>query len=185
MVIIVKNIFIHLGIVFILIGFSLIFVDHASAQIKNYYDDLEESKEIKNNVNNLYGIFRDGAISVKNDIVDISILLNVYFDDFTEKSKTIVIKIEEVKEKISDLENIVIGLNNNCRYNLNDKVMNSKCKNFKSNYENMYSSYKTMILQYNKIVDAYNVYATKKNISIVEKLSDGIDSADKILEIVK
>ena len=72
------------------------FVDSASASIKNYYEDIEESKKIINDVDTLYNDFKKSAVDVKNGIVDISKSFNIYFDDFEKVNKEIKAKIENI-----------------------------------------------------------------------------------------
>lgn len=177
-----KNIFIHLGIIFILIGFSLIAVDEVSAQIKNYYDDIEASKEIKKNVNDYYDQFKNKALDVKKEIVDTSSSFNIYFEDFTKSYITISNKMDNVKSKITDLDDISQKLFNYCRYDLNDSVMNNKCKSFKTNYKNMYNSFQTMVDNYNKIVNSYNTYATKKKLNSISPYQKEIEFSDNLIK---
>ncbi len=180
-----RNIFIHLGFVFIIFGVSLMFVDHASASIKNYYDDIEESKRIVKKVDYYYEEFKTGAIDVKNSIVDISKLMNIYLDDFDKESTKIEEKIDLVKEKIYRLNITANELINDCRYNLNNKSMNNKCQSFKNNYMNMYDSYGLMIEQYNTVIDSYNKYAVNKGKKNLELLSKEIEESKSILDMIK
>lgn len=180
-----KNIFVHLGFLLIILGVSLIFVDSVSASINNYYDDIEESKRIIKNVDTLYEQFKEDAIDVKNGIVDISKSFNVYFDDFDKANKSITEKIENVKEKINQVNVVATDLINNCRYQLNDINMNNQCKNFKINYTNMMSSYETMVDQYNKVITSYNNYATRKGKVSIAIFSKEIEGSKAIIELIK
>ena len=180
-----RNIFIHLGFIFIFFGISLAFVDHASASIKNYYDDIEESKKIIKKVDYYYDEFKNDAIDVKNSIVDVSKLMNVYLDDFKKANVKINEKISLVKEKLDKINITSNELINNCRYDLNNKNMNNKCQNFKTNYLNMYSSYESMIEHYNKLVESYNNYAKKKGKGNIELLSGEIEESKRIISVIK
>lgn len=161
------------------------FVDSASASIKNYYEDIEESKKIINDVDTLYNDFKKSAVDVKNGIVDISKSFNIYFDDFEKVNKEIKAKIENVQELINKTNVVSNELINKCRYNLNDSEMNNQCKSFKTNYVNMISSYKNMIEQYNKVITSYNNYAARKGKVSVAMLSKEIGESKKIVDLIK
>ena len=158
-----KGSIIHLGFIFIIAGISIICIENVSASIKNYYEDIGRSKEIIKKVNEDYETFKTITVDVKNNIVDVSKTLNVYLDEFTNKNEVIKQKIEKVEENITELNKVSKRLINNCKYNINNKSMISKCQSFKINYKNMSESFDEMIKEYNKVINTYNVYAKKKN----------------------
>ena len=170
-----KNFFIHLGFIFIIMGVSVICVDKVSANIKKYYADLDRSKEIINNVENNYEEFVNGAIHVKDGIVDVSKSFKIYFDDFSKKNDEIILKIQSVEKSINDLNEISFNLIDNCKYDLNNLSMNNKCKTFKTNYIRMINSYKEMLDEYNMVIGYYNDYAKKHKKSDCSLYDSGVD----------
>ena len=156
---IMKGFFIHTGFVLILIGLSIICVDQVSANINNYYADLEKCKQIVKSVDINYTKFKDGANKVKDAIGDVSLSFDFYLDDFESANSVIKKKIIIVEQEIENLNMTADSLINSCKYNLNDSFMDSECNSFKINYGNMISSYNEMIEQYNKVIKYYNDYA--------------------------
>lgn len=164
-----KNPLIHIGILFILLGVSSFFIKVVNAAIKDYYSDLDKSHEIVKNVEDNYSLFMDTANNVKNTIVDVSKSYNFYLVQFVEKSKTLQSKFNTVEQEIENINGYTKKLIDNCKYDLNNSLMDSKCSSYKVNYINMINSYKEMIDEYNKIVDSYNTYAKKHGVSVTKK----------------
>ena len=154
-----KNIFIHLGFVFILVGFSIIFVDKASASINNYYNDVNESNEIISLVHSNYNEFKINSLEIKDDIIDVSNSFKFYLDDFQVVNPGIIEKVKKVEDGINNLSVTVDNLITYCVYNLNDEVMDNECDSFKINFNNMMESYSTMINVYNDVIKEYNEYS--------------------------
>ncbi len=156
-----KNPLIHIGILFILLGISSFFIKVVNAAINDYYSDLDKSHEIVKNVEDNYSLFMDNANNVKNTIVDVSKSYNFYLVQFVEKSKLLQNKFNSVEEYIEGINKYTRELIDNCKYDLNNSLMDSKCSSYKVNYVNMIESYKNMVDEYNKVVDSYNLYAKK------------------------
>lgn len=164
-----KNPLIHIGILFILLGLSFFFIKVANAAINDYYSDVDKSHEIVKSVEDNYSLFMDNANSVKNTIIDVSKSYNFYLVQFVEKSKLLQTKFNTVEQNIDNINKYTKELINNCKYDLNNSLMDSKCSSYKINYVNMIESYKEMIDEYNKVVDSYNLYAKKHGISVIKK----------------
>lgn len=158
-----KKIFLHIGFLFIITGISILLIDNVSASINSYYNDLEESKKITDNINNNYNLFKEKSINVKDNIKDMSISFNFYLDEFDEKNIGIIKKINEIEDEIIEISNISIELGNDCKYELNNKNLDNKCNNYKINYKNMIDSYNEMISVYNEVIDSYNEYQKELN----------------------
>lgn len=153
-----KRLYIHLGFLFIIFGFSTLFVDNVSAGINNYYTDLEQSKKIVDNINTNYDSFIEKSINVKDNIKEVSLSFDFYLEEFEEKNIDLLKKINQLEDEILEISNIVINLNNDCKYNIDIKNIDSKCNNYKINYKNMIESFNKMIEVYNKVIDTYNEY---------------------------
>lgn len=166
---------IHIGLVLLICGFSLLFVDHVSANIKSYYTDVEKSKEIIKNVNMQYIDFKDVATSVKDDIFETATYLNGYLSDFTEYKDEVKEKIVGVESKIESLNDVSNKILNDCSVGIEDDNMNNICKTFKTNYKNMINSFKEMVNQYNDFVSAYNQYANSSNLENIDTYNSKID----------
>ncbi len=177
-----KMLFIHSGFVFIILGISIICIDKVSANIKNYYDDLEKSKEIQKSVNEQYQVFKEGASKVKSSIGVVSSSFNFYLEEFDTKNIEILEKVSNVEKEIEELNETAKLLTNNCKYNLNNNVMNNECSSFKINYKNMISSYDEMVEKYNSVIDYYNEYAKKNNKEIVNKYLNNL--SDNVKEMI-
>ena len=158
-----KKVFIHLGLLFIIFGLSILLVDSISSSLNSYYNDLEESKKITDNINNNYNLFKEKSINVKDNIKDMSISFDFYLDEFDEKNVGIIKKINDIEDEIIEITNISIELGNDCKYELNNKNLDNKCNNYKINYKNMIDSYNEMISVYNEVIDSYNEYQKELN----------------------
>lgn len=169
-----------MGLVLIIVGFSLIFVDNVSAGINDYYADVNKSKEIMFTVFEDYVKFENGAIDIKNEIVDVSKALDIYLEDFPIKESLIVEKINIVENDINNINLTSLELINMCKYDLNNNSMNSKCNNFKKNYVRMIDSYKKMIIVYNDVLNSYNEFIDKK---VFEEYVGKVDYA--VYELIK
>ena len=180
---ILKMLFIHAGFIFIIFGVSIICVDQVSATIRNYYDDLEKSKEIIKNVDEQYRIFKEEAASVKDSIESVSTSFSFYLDEFENENNKIIEKISKVEEEIEKINIIANTLTINCKYDLNNLSMDNQCNSFKINYKNMISSYEEMIKQYNSVIDYYNEYAIKNDKEIAENYTNKLsENVKKILD---
>ena len=167
-----RKFFIHLGFLFIIAGLSIICVEKVSANINEYYADINRSKEIFNAVESDYNEFVSNASLVKNNMVNVSNALDVYLEEFPEKESLIVEKIKVVDENINSLKEISLRIVENCKYELNNKAMENKCSNFILNYNRMIESYKVMVREYNKVIDSYNDY---KNEDVYKYYTGGVD----------
>lgn len=183
---IMKGLFIHTGFVLILIGLSIICVDQVSANINNYYADLEKSKEIVKSVDDNYSKFKEGAKKVKESISNVSLSFDFYLDEFETANADIKEKIIIVESEIENLNVTANSLIDSCKFNLNDIQMDNKCSSFKMNYGNMINSYDEMIEQYNKVIKFYNEYALSNGKQIKELyISNLSDEVISIIENVK
>ena len=172
-----KNIFIHLGFVFILVGCSIIFMDKVSASISDYYNDVNKSNEIVESVNNNYNEFKDKSLNVKNGIIDVSKSYNLYLEEFPNVNQTISTKVKTVEETINNLSDITNHLLENCQYELNNSVMKNQCNSFKINFRNMMDSYEEMITVYNKVINTYNEYSLRNGKEQIEEYKSNLNSS--------
>ena len=153
-----KKLFLHIGLLFIITGISILLIDNVSASINGYYSDIKESKKVLDNININYNLFKEKSLNVKDTIKDISVSFDFYLEEFNEKNIDIVKKINKVEDEIIEISNISIELDDNCKYELNNKNIDNKCSNYKINYKNMMTSYNEMINVYNEVIDSYNEY---------------------------
>lgn len=181
-----NKICIHIGVLFIIAGFSLMCINVVSASMKNYYADIDKSKEIVKNVDKNYKLFKQNAANVKDSIIQVSKSFNIYLSDYMKKKESIVEKINLVEKNIQQLDNISLELVSDCKYNLNNAEMNQQCSSFKINYKNMISSYNEMIDEYNYVIDSYNGYAKNKKKKQAEKYENNLgENVVKILNGIK
>lgn len=162
-----RNIFIKLGFIFVIISGSIIFYKEVSYSISKYNADVAKGNEVIVSIDKDYATFNEIVPSYKEDIVVVSNLLNLYYDDFLAKNSSIIEKIEIVSSELNSLVESVSELSNNCKYDLNATV-HDKCNNFYVNFKSMIDAYFEMINAYNNVVEQYNVYANKngkKNVS--------------------
>lgn len=178
-----KKIFIHIGLVLILSGFSLIFIEKVSASIDNYYNDIDKSNKIIDTVEKDYSEFKEKALSIKKSIVDVSKMFNIYLNEFKEKNVDILKNVNIVESRINEISDISLNIVNNCKYDLNSKKMEKNCESFKINYLNMIDSYNKMIEVYNKVIGEYNNYQIKKGLEPIDKYELKISSS--ILSLYK
>ena len=159
----------YIGFLLILCGLSLLCIDHVSASIDNYYEDVEIGKDIINSVNSDYSDFKKIALEIKDDIVYVSKYLNSYLEDFADNSHEVEAKVAEIENKLVEIDLYVDNLISMCSYEIIDENMVNQCNSFKTNYKNMVNSYKFMIIQYDNVVDAYNTYAESKGRDTLNK----------------
>lgn len=176
-----KNVFIHLGVLLIIIGSSIGFADNASLSIDSYYDDIYKSNAIIKHVNVNYSTIKDKVLIVKNNIVETSKMFNVYFEEFDNKNTEIVNNIKKVEESIKEIVDPSVELNDYCQYELNDNVMNNQCDSFRINIKNMIDSYKELIKVYNDVIKSYNEFASNNGRNLVLEHEENIDT--KLIEI--
>lgn len=172
-----KNIFIHLGLILILIGSSIIIVDRVSASINDYCSDVDKSKDIIENVSKNYDEFKTKSIIIKDGIVEVSKSFNIYLEDFSTVNVDILNKVNNVEKNINDLNTITDNLINYCDYELNDAKMNNQCSSFKINFNNMIDSYEEMIEVYNGVINTYNDYSKQNGKDTIELYKSNLDSS--------
>lgn len=172
-----KNIFIHLGFIFILIGCSIICIDKVSASINNYYNDVNKSNEIVESVNNNYTEFKEKSLNVKNGIVEVSKSYNLYLEEFPKVNQTISTKVKQVEETINSLSTTTDSLLESCQYDLNNSVMKNQCNSFKINFRNMMNSYDEMIIVYNNVINTYNEYSLRNGKEQIEEYKGNLDAS--------
>ena len=181
-----KNIFLHLGFIFILIGCSIICVDKVSASINNYYNDVNESNEIISLVHSNYNDFKIKSLEIKNDIEEVSKSFNIYLEEFQIVNEEISNKVIKVENGINDLSETINNMINYCVYDLNDGLMDKECSSFKINFNNMMDSYSKMINVYNEVIKEYNEYSILNGKEHVldynQKLDESIEIASAKLK---
>ena len=177
-----KKVFIHLGLLFIIFGLSILLVDSISSSLNSYYEDLEESKKIVDDINLNYDLFKEKSLNVKDNIKDVSVSFDFYLDEFEEKNIDLVKKINNIENEIIEISDISVSISKDCNYDLNNKNMDSKCNNYKANYKNMIESYNEMIDVYNKVIDTYNEYQKEEDKEQVDNYKSKIDK--KVEEVL-
>lgn len=161
------------------------FIENVSASIKKYHDDIDRSNEIVNAINKNYNEFANIATDIKSDIVDVSKSFDFYLNQFLDKNVGLLNKVKNVENKINSLDELSYRMIENCKYNLNNSSMDSKCSSFEKNYVNMIESFNTMIDKYNSVVDTYNIYAKKTNVKVASLYETKLNDVNNILEAIK
>lgn len=157
-----KNSFLKIGFILILMGIFVMSLECVLAYINDYSIDIEKSNNIKNNINYYYEIFNLNANELKDDMVIINDSFNVYFDDFDIGKNNILSSIEKMHDKLNDNSFKIIVLYNSCQYDIDNNLLNEKCRVFSNNYLKMIDSYKVIVNKYNDFVKQYNSYAYKE-----------------------
>ena len=159
-----KNICIKLGIIFIICGISLSFINNALAFAKDYNDDVEKANIIIDNISKDYGILNSSITSYKSHVELIYNKFNLYLEEFPSKKQELNNDLEALKIEVNKIKIVMNDIDKNCGYNINDNETSSRCTVAKVNYNNAINSYNEIIDKYNKIVDMYNEYAKENNL---------------------
>lgn len=171
----IRKAFIGLGIVLICTGFIIIGYKKFSFVFESYIADVDKSKEIVTIVNNDYNEFNSVVVGYKNDIVLVSNSLDVYYDEFLAKNEKIVNDINNVKFKLEGLSSINDRMSINCKYDLNNLLMEQQCETFSINYDSMVNAYIEMVNEYNNFVEKYNEYAINNGKNVVALYNDSLN----------
>jgi hypothetical protein len=103
----------------------------------------------------------------------------------SDKNVELLKKVSNIENKINSLDSLSYRMIENCKYDLNNSSMDSKCSSFDKNYVNMVESFNTMISKYNSVVDTYNTYAKKSNVKIASLYEVKLSEVNNILEAIK
>ena len=155
-----KNSFLKFGIVFVLMGIFVMSLEHVLAYVNDYSIDIKKSNNIKNNINCYYEIFNLNEL--KDDMVIINESFNIYFDDFDIEKNDILLSIRKMHDKLNNNSFNVIVLYSSCQYDIDNNLLNEKCRVFSNNYLKMIDSYRVIVNKYNDFVKQYNRYAYKE-----------------------
>ena len=129
-----KNSFLKFGIVFVLMGIFVMSLEHVLAYVNDYSIDIKKSNNIKNNINYYYEIFNLNANELKDDMVIINESFNIYFDDFDIEKNDILLSIKKMHDKLNNNSFNVIVLYSSCQYDIDNNLLNEKCRVFSNNY---------------------------------------------------
>ena len=176
-----KNSFLKIGFILILMGIFVMSLECVLAYINDYSIDIEKSNNIKNNINYYYEIFNLNANELKDDMVIINDSFNVYFDDFDIGKNNILSSIEKMHDKLNDNSFKIIVLYNSCQYDIDNNLLNEKCRVFSNNYLKMIESYRIIINKYNYFVKQYNSYAYENSKNKLNFYSDDINLLLKLI----
>ena len=176
-----KNSFLKIGFILILMGIFVMSLECVLAYINDYSIDIEKSNNIKNNINYYYEIFNLNANELKDDMVIINDSFNVYFDDFDIGKNNILSSIEKMHDKLNDNSFKIIVLYNSCQYDIDNNLLNEKCRVFYNNYLKMIESYRIIINKYNDFVKQYNSYAYENSKNKLNFYSDDINLLLKLI----
>ncbi len=176
-----KNSFLKIGFILILMGIFVMSLECVLAYINDYSIDIEKSNNIKNNINYYYEIFNLNANELKDDMVIINDSFNVYFDDFDIGKNNILSSIEKMHDKLNDNSFKIIVLYNSCQYDIDNNLLNEKCRVFSNNYLKMIESYRIIINKYNDFVKQYNSYAYENSKNKLNFYSDDINLLLKLI----
>ena len=167
----------YLGVLLILCGVSLLCVDHVSANINDYYADVQMSTSIIENINSNYSNFKEGAYNVKKSISEVADNLKCYYEDFAGVYEELALSVSKVKNDIDDLTRVSTEIIQDCSYDINDENMMLQCKNFNTNYLNMVRSYEKMINEYKEYIISYNEFASTRDLDNLEFTDSKLDQA--------
>ena len=176
-----KNSFLKIGFILILMGIFVMSLECVLAYINDYSIDIEKSNNIKNNINYYYEIFNLNVNELKDDMVIINDSFNVYFDDFDIGKNNILSSIEKMHDKLNDNSFKIIVLYNSCQYDIDNNLLNEKCRVFSNNYLKMIESYRIIINKYNDFVKQYNSYAYENSKNKLNFYSDDINLLLKLI----
>ena len=176
-----KNSFLKIGFILILMGIFVMSLECVLAYINDYSIDIEKSNNIKNNINYYYKIFNLNTNELKDDMVIINDSFNVYFDDFDIGKNNILSSIEKMHDKLNDNSFKIIVLYNSCQYDIDNNLLNEKCRVFSNNYLKMIESYRIIINKYNDFVKQYNSYAYENSKNKLNFYSDDINLLLKLI----
>jgi len=171
----IKKAFIGVGILLICIGFCIIGYKKFSFLYDSYMADIDKSKEIVTIVDNDYKEFNSIISGYKEDIVLVSNSLAVYYDEFPNKNESILNNINNVKIKLESVNSINERMFDNCKYDLNNLLMEQQCETFSVNYNSMIDAYIEMVSEYNNFVEKYNEYAINNGKIVVPLINDSLN----------
>ena len=159
-----KNICIKLGVIFIICGVSLSFINNALAFAKDYNDDVEKTNIIIDNISKDYDILNNYITNYKSHVELNYSKFNLYLEEFPSKKQELVNDLESLKMEVNKIKIVMHDIDKNCSYDINDNETSSRCTVAKVNYDNATNSYNEIIDKYNKIVDMYNEYVKENNL---------------------
>ena len=87
---------------------------------------------------------------------------SIYFDDFDIEKNDILLSIKKMHDKLNNNSFNVIVLYSSCQYDIDNNLLNEKCRVFSNNYLKMIDSYRVIVNKYNDFVKQYNSYAYKE-----------------------
>lgn len=172
-----KNIFLHLGFLLILSGFSVICVDKVSASIKDYCNDVDKSNEIVESIDSNYKIFKEKSLNVKNSITEVSKSFVLFLEDFPSINPSIELKVQKVENEMNELSSSTDLLIDYCNYDLNNPIMDNQCSSFKDNFNNMINSYEEMIKVYNGVIKEYNDFSSVNGMEHIDEYREKLNSS--------
>lgn len=159
-----KNIYIKLGIIFIICGVSLSFINNVLAFAKDYNDDVEKSNTIIDNIGENYDILNSFIANYKSHIELTYSKFNLYLEEFPSKKEELNYDLGVLKAEINKIKAVMNDIDKNCSYDINDNETSSRCAVAKINYDNTMNSYNEIIDKYNEIVGMYNEYARENDL---------------------
>ena len=171
----IRKLFIIVGVLLICIGVGMIGYEKLSFLYDSYIADVDKSKEIVTIVDNDYKAFNSMVSDYKEDIVLVSKSLDVYYDEFSSKNENILKNINNVKLKLESISPINDRMSINCKYDLNNLVMEQQCDMFSINYNSMIDAYVEMVSEYNNFVEKYNEYAVNNGKGVVNLFNDSLN----------
>ena len=172
-----KNLFLHLGFIFIISGLSIVCVDKVSESIKDYCNDVDKSNEIVEQIDSNYKVFKEKSLDVKNSIVDVSKSFVIFLEDFPSINSEIELKVQKVENEINELSSTTDLLLDYCNYDLNNQVMNNQCSSFKVNFISMIDSYEEMLKVYNSVIKEYNDFSKTNGRESIDEYSEKLNSS--------
>lgn len=115
-----KNICIKLGIIFIICGISLSFINNALAFAKDYNDDVEKANIIIDNISKDYDVLNSSITSYKSHIELIYNKFNLYLEEFPSKKQELNNDLEALKIEVNKIKIVMNDIDKNCGYDIND-----------------------------------------------------------------
>lgn len=164
-----RNGFIKLGLSLILLGFILIIKNDISLYITDFVRDAEKGEMIVKEIDSNYEHFNELVKNYKEELVTFSNYFDVfYFDNFSNVNLKLKSKMDDITNKIKDMNYYVNLLSKECKYELSNQSSIKKCSNFYANYESVSNSYLECVENYNALILKYNNYAASNGLKSID-----------------
>ena len=161
----------NIGVFLIVIGLTLLTIDHVSAYVDSMTKEQRMVLAIKENISKEYKQFLNHINDYKKELPEINPFFVEYYEEILKSDEEYKKIMNVINEKAEEAEESAEKIKHYCSESYIDKESSKQCETFNKNYANFKNSYSELVDKYNRVIEEYNNWAKGTGYKVIAMIN--------------